>query len=128
MGGSFVLVGQRRSPQRSIGTACAAPARAACQHEVGVKPCAPRGALVSRAQRSTKWCAAGLGPPHTELLAVPDQRCTASGTRRRHGCSPRAMAAPAPPGNAAMAAKNKYLAGSDKTRTRGETTKKWDRQ
>ena len=27
-----------------------------------------------------------------------------------------------------MAAKNKYLAGSNKTRTRGETTKTWDRQ
>src|SRR5262245_1192340 len=29
-----------------------APARAACQHKVGVKPCGPRSALVSRAQRS----------------------------------------------------------------------------
>src|SRR5262249_39517602 len=32
--------------------------------------------MVSRAQRSTKWCAADPGPPRT--LAVPDQRCTAS--------------------------------------------------
>jgi len=33
-------------------------------------------ALVSRAQRSTKWCAAGPGPFQSE--AVPDQRCTAT--------------------------------------------------
>src|SRR5258708_1760794 len=34
-----------------------------------------RGALVSRAQRSTKWCAADPGP--FQSVAVPDQRCTA---------------------------------------------------
>jgi hypothetical protein len=37
-----------------------------------------RGALVSRAQRSTseaKWCAADPGPPQS--VTVPDQRCTA---------------------------------------------------
>jgi len=33
------------------------------------------GALVSRAQRSTKWCAADPGP--FQSVAVPDQRCTA---------------------------------------------------
>ncbi len=33
-------------------------------------------ALVSRAQRSTKWCAADPGP--FQSVAVPDQRCTAS--------------------------------------------------
>ena len=33
--------------------------------------------IVSRAQRSTKWCAADPGPLRTELWAVPDQRCTA---------------------------------------------------
>ena len=33
-------------------------------------------ALVSRAQRSTKWCAADPGPLRS--VAVPDQRCTAS--------------------------------------------------
>ena len=32
-----------------------------------------------------------------------------------------------PLGNAALAAKNKHLAGSNKTRSRGETTKTWDR-
>jgi hypothetical protein len=48
--------------------------------------------LVSRAQRSTKWCAADPGPLRTELLAVPDQRCAtrsrciASGTCSRLGC------------------------------------------
>jgi len=30
---------------------------------------------VSRAQRSTKWCAADPGPLRS--VAVPDQRCTA---------------------------------------------------
>ena len=43
-----------------------------------------RGALLSRAQRSTKWCVADPGP--FQSVAVPDQRCTAprctaSGTR-----------------------------------------------
>jgi len=49
---------------------------------------------VSRAQRSTKWCAADPGPPQS--LAVPDQRCTtslrsrciASGTRDTNGRIP----------------------------------------
>jgi hypothetical protein len=35
-----------------------------------------RGARVSRAQRSTKWCAAD--PGSFQSVAVPDQRCTAS--------------------------------------------------
>jgi len=37
---------------------------------------ATAGSRVSRAQRSTKWCAADPGP--FQSVAVPDQRCTAS--------------------------------------------------
>jgi hypothetical protein len=39
-------------------------------HDAAVHP-----TLVSRAQRSTKWCAADPGPFQT--ATVPDQRCTA---------------------------------------------------
>jgi len=42
-----------------------------------------RRALVSRAQRSTKWGAADPGP--FQSVAVPDQRRTASLTLALHG-------------------------------------------
>ena len=41
-----------------------------------------RDTLVSRAQRSTKWCAAD--PGSLRSVAVPDQRCTASLRRALH--------------------------------------------
>src|SRR5262249_2292789 len=53
--------------------------RLAAQHRDAVRLLQPgtAGTLwVSRAQRSTKWCAADPGPLRS--VAVPDQRCTAS--------------------------------------------------